>query len=103
MNNTINIDGRELMYTVHSDSGEYGVWCWTHFYETTFTLRTRKWFDLFGPIIEREVPNIMFTIRENIYSKRLTKEFWRREISKNLKKYDSLKHREDEIKNGEFI
>ena len=102
MNNTFTIDGKELKYKITRYDSEYGDCVKTEFYET-HTIKKRKRWILFGEEREIIIPNTIFTIWEDFHSPRLTKEYWKREIRKKLTKYESLKTREDEIQNGEFV
>ena len=102
MNNTFIIDSKELKYKITRYYGEDDDRVKTEFYET-YTIKKRKKWILFGEEREIIIPNTMFTIWEDFHSVRLPKEYWKREIRKKLTTYESLKAREDEIKNGEFV
>jgi hypothetical protein len=102
MNNTFTIDGKNLMYKITWDISEYGESVKTDFFETYDTKKKKKYF-FFGKEEDVIVPHTMFTIHRDFHSTKLPKEFWRREIKKKLKQFDSLKNRYQEIKNSEFV
>jgi hypothetical protein len=100
--NSIEINDRKIYFQVRYDCSEWGEYWETEFFEEYETLSKKKWV-LFGPTITWEEPKIMFTITRDIYSPRLTKEYWRREITKKLKKYDALCNRQTEINSKQYI
>jgi hypothetical protein len=101
MNGTFTLDGRELKYKItwHTSWGGFDK---TEFYETYDIKKRRRWI-LWGEEVEIITPHTMFTIFCDFHSAKFSKEYWRREIRKKLKEYDSLKARDIEIKNGEFV
>jgi hypothetical protein len=102
MNNSFTIDGRELKYKITWYTSEWGEYVETEFFETCDIKKRKEWI-FWGKEYEIIIPHTIFTVYKDFHSPKLTKEYWRREIRKQLVKYDSLKNREDEIKNGEFI
>ena len=100
--NSININGRILKFIVEYDCSEWGEYWQTHYFEKHETLSRKKWY-FFGPIITWEEPVIMFTIHADMYNPRLTKEYWKREITKKLNEYDSLCSRAEEINSKQYI
>jgi hypothetical protein len=99
---SININDRTIYFIVKHHCSEWCDYFETHFFEEYETLSKKKWV-LFGPTVTYQQPNIMFSIRRSIDDPKLTKEYWRREISKKLAKYDSLKTREKEINSNQYI
>lgn len=102
MNDTFTLDGRELKYKITWWDNEWGEHVETEFYETFDIKKRRRWI-LWGEEKEIIIPHTMFKVHHDFHSAKLSKEYWRREIRKKLKKYDSLKARDTEIKNGEFV
>lgn len=102
MDGTFTLDGRELKYKITWHISEWGEYVETEFYETCDIKKRKRWI-LWGEEKEIIIPHTMFTVCRDFHSAKLSKEYWRREIRKKLKKYDSLKNRESEIKNGEIV
>lgn len=100
--NSININGRTIHFTVEYDCSEWGESWQTHFFEKYETISRKKWY-FFGPIITRQEPYIMFSIYQDINNPRLTKEYWKREITRKLNEYDSLCDRANEINSNQYI
>jgi len=94
----ITIGNRTLQFQVKCEANEADSYEYAEFYEGTETVTRKKWL-LFGETITKEEPKLVFTIYSDITSSRLTKEYWRREISKQLELLD----RRDEILKGEYI
>lgn len=98
----LNINGRQILYKLKYDSGDYGCGWYADFYEGT-TTSYRKRFFLFGPVISRVKPKFIFTIRQNIESDVYTKEDILILINKELLEYDIKLKRRNEIKKGNLI
>jgi hypothetical protein len=95
MNNTITIAGRTLTFEVFlSDESNDR----TEFYEGTYTNTYKKW-GLFGETITEEIPKLVFTIEEAITNPKKSKEWWQKELTKEIELLD----RKGEIERGEFI
>ena len=95
MNNTITIAGRTLTFEVFlSDESNDR----TEFYEGTYTNTYKKW-GLFGETITEEIPKCVFTIEEAITNPKKSKEWWQKELTKEVELLD----RKEEIERGEFI
>jgi hypothetical protein len=95
MNNTITIAGRTLTFEVFlSDESNDR----TEFYEGTYTNTYKKW-GLFGETITEEIPKCVFTICEAITNPKKSKEWWQKELTKEIELLD----RKEEIERGEFI
>ena len=95
MNNTITIAGRTLTFEVFlSDESNDR----TEFYEGTETHTYKKW-GLFGETITEEIPKYVFTIEEAITNPKKSKEWWQKELTKEIELLD----RKGEIERGEFI
>lgn len=95
MNNTITIAGRTLTFEVIYSDESYDR---TRFYEGTETHTYKKW-GLFGDTITEQVPKYVFTIDEAITNPNKSKEWWEKELLKEIK----LLERKEEIERGEFI
>lgn len=95
MTGTINIEGRELFFRViiNDDSYDY-----TEFFQGTETITYKKW-GLFGDAITEQVPKLVFTISKAMSDYELTKDWWRKKITKEVK----LLERREQIERGEFI
>ncbi len=95
MNNTITIAGRTLTFEVilSDESNDR-----TEFYEGTETHTYKKW-GLFGETITEEIPKYVFTIEEAITNPKKSKEWWQKELTKEIELLD----RKGEIERGEFI
>lgn len=95
MNNTITIAGRTLTFEVilSDESNDR-----TEFYEGTETHTYKKW-GLFGETITEELPKYVFTIEEAITNPKKSKEWWQKELTKEIELLD----RKEEIERGEFI
>ncbi len=96
--NSIKINGRTLEYEVFYDVSEYGETYETAFYEGTKTERRKKYL-LFGPTIEKTVPNEIFKLYLNIEDPGYTKDDIRRKIERALE----LLERPSEIERGEIV
>jgi hypothetical protein len=94
---TIKVNDIELQYKVFEDITEYGSSIWTEFYLGTETVTERKYW-LFGSLITKEVPKLVFKIYEDAYNISLSKEFWRTAIQKKL----DLLYRREELERGEL-
>jgi hypothetical protein len=94
----ITIGNRTLQFQVKCEANEADSYEYTEFYEGNETVTRKKWL-FFGETITEEKPKLVFTIYSDITSSHLTKEYWRREISKQLELLD----RRDEIIKGEYI
>jgi hypothetical protein len=95
MNNTITIAGRTLTFEVFlSDESNDR----TEFYEGTYTNTYKKW-NFFGETITEEIPKLVFTIEEAITNPKKSKEWWQKELTKEIELLD----RKGEIERGEFI
>lgn len=94
----ITIGNRTLQFEVLCEANEADSYEYTEFYEGTETLTRKKWI-FWGETITTVEPKLVFTIYKDITSPKLTKEYWRREISKELELLD----RRDEIFKGEYI
>jgi len=95
MNNTLTIAGRILTFEVFVSDKSYD---YTEFYEGTYTNTYKKW-GLFGDTITEEVPKYVFTIDEAITNPNKSKEWWQKELTKEIE----LLERKEEIERGEFI
>ena len=98
----ININGRILQYRLMLDCSEHDSWDWTEFYEGTETVKKRvrsSIFDIFGTIEYVEVPKLVFKIWDSCESTRITKDEWRKKISREL----DLLDRKAELERGELI
>jgi len=95
---TIEIDGRKFQYAVQYEANECDSYEYTEFYEGMEITKRKKWI-LWGGEIEIAKPKLVFTIYSDIHNPRLTKEWWRREIRKEV----SLLKRSEEINNGQLI
>jgi hypothetical protein len=87
-----------IVYRYNHDSGGYYI---THFYEDTRKVIYRRF--LIGSKIEREIPNYIFTIYEDIESDDFSKEQCKKLIIDKLSHYDNKLTRKDEIKKGNLI
>jgi hypothetical protein len=94
----ITIGNRTLQFAVLCEANEADSYEYTEFYEGTKTATRKKWL-LWGKTITTEKPKLVFTIYNDITSTKLTKEYWRTEISKKLELLD----RRDQIERGEYI
>ena len=94
-NNTITIGGRTLTFEVCFSDESYDR---TYFYEGTETHTYKKW-GLFGDTITEEIPKHVFTIDEAITNHYKSKEWWQKELTKEVE----LLARKEEIERGEFI
>ena len=94
----ITIGGRTLQFKVMCEANEVDSYEYTEFYEGTETVSRKKWL-LWGKTITEEKPKLVFTIYRDITNPKLTKEYWRREILKEIELLD----RRDEIENGEYL
>ena len=95
MNNTITIGGRTLTFEVYLSRFIYD---YTDFYEGTEKHTYKKW-GLFGDTITEERPKCVFTIDEAITNPKKSKEWWEKELTKEIELLD----RKEEIERGEFI
>ena len=94
----VTIGNRTLQCKTYNKETEYGYYKCTGFYEGTEIVTRKKW-GFWGKTITEEKPKLVFTIDADIDSPKLTKEYWRREIGKQIELLD----RRDEILNGEYI
>jgi hypothetical protein len=95
---TIKIGDRELQYqTVWDEALDGSDVIYTEFYEGTEVKKSKKYI-VFGPVIEKEVPKLIFTIYEDANNTRVTKEWWRETILLELK----LINRKEELERGEL-
>lgn len=92
------IGNRTLQFQVMCEANECDSYEYTEFYEGTETVTRKKWL-FWGETITEEKPKLVFTIYRDITSPKLTKEYWRREISKEIELLD----RRDEILKEEYI
>lgn len=97
------LDGRNLQYkAIHEYSpGEHGYsFDYTEFFEG-YDVRTRRtgFLGLFGKKESYKVPKKVFVIYKNADDPNLPKEFWKKEIRKQLKKLD----RKKQLEKGELI
>jgi hypothetical protein len=95
MNNTITIGGRTLTFEVYLSDESYD---YTYLYEGTEKHTYKKW-GLFGETITEEIPKYVFTIEEAITNPKKSKEWWQKELTKEIELLD----RKEEIERGEFI
>ena len=95
MNNTLTIAGRTLTFEVFYSDDSYD---YTEFYEGTEKHTYKKW-GLFGETITEELPKLVFTIDEAITNPNKSKEWWQKELTKEIE----LLTRKEEIERGEFI
>jgi hypothetical protein len=101
MNNTLTIAGRTLTFQVLQIPGELisdKMTNRTDFYEGTYTHTYKKW-GLFGETITEELPKLIFSIDEAITNPKKSKEWWQKELTKEIELLD----RKEEIERGEFI
>lgn len=95
----ISVDGRNLKYKITISEGEYGYFFHeTHFFEGTVKKKRKKYL-IFGPTIEKEVPNLIFKIYKNIENPKISKEECKNIILKELLIYD----RKKEIEKGNLV
>ena len=94
----IEIDSRKFQYAVQYEANEADSYEYTEFYDG-MEIKTRKKWIFWGETIEIARPKKVFTIWSDINNPRLTKEWWRREIRKEIE----LLKRSEEIKNGQVI
>ena len=94
----ITIGNRTLQFEVKCEANECDSYEFTEFYEGTETVTRKKWL-FWGETITTVKPKLVFTIYRDITSSKLTKEYWRREISKEIELLD----RKDQITRGEYI
>ena len=94
----ITIGNRTLQFEVKCEASECDSYEFTEFYEGTETVTRKKWL-FWGETITEVKPKLVFTIWRDITSPKLTKEYWRREIGKEIELLD----RRDQILNGEYI
>lgn len=96
---TIKIGGRELQYqTLWDEALDGSDIIYTEFYEGTEVQKCKKYI-LFGPVIEKEVPKLLFTIYQDANNERLTKGWWIEAILHELE----LLTRKEELERGELI
>jgi hypothetical protein len=97
---SVEVNGVVLYYDSGWSGDDYGEWYETWFYEETEIVKRKKghWFKK-SEYYDVEVPKILFTIYEDINNIRLSKNWWRNEIEKEL----SLINRKDEIEQGKLI
>lgn len=95
----IEINGRVLEYETITNTYEYGEYYETRFYEGYHVVRRKKWFGLFGPVIETKEPNFLFSILEDSRNPNRSKQWWRVEIDKQLSRIERL----EEINRDELI
>ena len=98
---SITILGKKFFYNNWDYVDEYGFqYSGTEFFISTKLKYEKKGFlGLFGPIIEIEVPNVLFSVTFDIENPRWTKT----ELRAKLEKEVELLNRKDEIKKGELI
>ena len=94
----IEIDGRKFQYAVQCEANEADSYEYTEFYDGIEITKRKKWI-LWGEEITIAKPKLVFTIYSDINNPRLTKEWWRREIRKEVE----LLTRSEEIAKGEVI
>ena len=94
----IEINGRKFQYAVQCEVNEADSYEYTEFYDGIEITKRKKWI-LWGEEIEIAKPKVAFTIYKDIHNPKLTKEWWRREIRKEV----SLLKRSEEIENGQLI
>ena len=94
----IEINGRKFQYAVQCEVSEADSYEYTEFYDGIEITKRKKWI-LWGEEIEIAKPKVAFTIYKDIHNPKLTKEWWRREIRKEV----SLLKRSEEIENGQLI
>jgi hypothetical protein len=94
----ITIGNRTLQFQVCCEANEADSYEYTEFYEVTETVTRKKWL-FWGETITEEKPKLVFTIYRDITSPKLTKEYWRRELAKEIELLD----RKDEILKEEYI
>lgn len=87
-----------LQYQTFYDASEYGESARTEFYLGTATVTKKKWV-FYGPTYEEVVPKKIFTIWADTQDAKLSKEWWRSQIEKNL----ALLNRAEELAKGELI
>lgn len=95
---SITINNRTLQYKTFHCNSEYGDSTYTRFYEGT-TIKTRKKYFFFGPKVTEIVPKHVFTIYEDVNNERLTKDWWKTRILRELE----LLNRSKELEKGELI
>lgn len=94
----ITINGKTLQYQTFWDGNEAGEWCWTEFYDGFKTVEKRKrWWS--KEKVTLEILNEVFTINEDSQNPRITKDWWKKQIEKELE----LLNRSEQLKNGELI
>ena len=94
----ISINGLELFYITYYDCSEYGESYETIFYEKMKTVTYKKYW-LFGPVMTKEEPDVLFSIYEDSNNKRINKDWWRNRILHEI----SLLNRKEEIEAGKLI
>jgi hypothetical protein len=94
----IEIDGRKFQYAVQCEVNEADSYEYTEFYEGIEITTRKKWI-FWGEKVEIAKPKLAFTIYKDIHNPRLTKEWWRREIRKEVE----LLTRSEEITKGQLI
>lgn len=94
----ITIKGEKFYYIVLVDSDLYGVYYSTEFFQETKIVKYKKYW-LFGEIITKEEPIILFEVNINIESDKYTKEQTRAKIESAF----NLSKRKEEILRGEII
>lgn len=94
----ITINGRTFQYKTIWTGGEYGKSPETIFYDGTESYVYRKYI-LFGKKIIGIKPREVFRIYDDSNSKRLTKDWWRTQIEKEIELLD----RASELEKGELI
>lgn len=97
----LTVNGEDFFYQVETfDCGPYGAAdCYaTHFYKYGGVKEVKKYL-FFGPMIKKDIWDMVFTIQENIECPDFTK----KEIRKMIEKKVELLKREEEIERGEII
>jgi hypothetical protein len=94
----LTIQGKTLQYEIKHEVSEYSSSTWTEFYIGSETVIYRKYW-LFGELITKTYPKLVFKIWRNIEDKTYTKSQVRKWIEYQLELLD----REAQIARGEII
>jgi len=97
----VTVSGLTFQYKVKYESSEFGDYAKTLFCDGTKMVKRCRfnWKKFSFEYYMKEVPNVVFVIYEDANSKYITKEWWRKEIEKQI----SLLNRSYELENNQLI
>ncbi len=95
---SITVNGRTFQYQIYADPDQWGDNISTCFYDGTETIKHKKYW-LWGEIISKEEPKIVFELPFNIEDDHLTKG----QVRERLERAVELLTRREQIQRGEII